>query len=211
MVNDTIPSYIFRYLQAPMTAKRMRVLRSEGYLLSFLGGRSVWIAGIMALLVAGCGNARQTSVSSSQASEPVEDILRMLEQEWHGSPYQYGGDSKSGIDQSTFVTKIFESAFGIALPKTIMEQVKIGDRVAKRSLRAGDLVFFRTSDQDRHVGIYLSGGEFAHVSPADGVRTSRLDESIWQTAYWTAQRVLPATLATPVETTRQPSRKRTGW
>lgn len=165
----------------------------------------------MALLVAGCGYAQQTSVSSSQASEPVEDILRMLEQEWRGTPYQYGGNSKSGIDQPTFITKIYENAFGIALPKTIMEQVKTGKRVAKRSLQAGDLVFFRTSSQDRHVGIYLGGGEFAHASPADGVRISRLDEPVWQTAYWTAQRALSDTLAVPVATIPQPSGKRTGW
>lgn len=194
-----------------MTAKGMRVLRSEGYLLSLLGARSVWTAGIMALLVAGCGHAGQTSVSSAQASEPVEDILRMLEQEWRGTPYQYGGDSRSGIDQSTFVTKIFENAFGVALPKTMMEQVNIGERVAKRSLQAGDLVFFRTSDQDRYVGIYLGGGEFAHVSPADGVRISRLDDTVWQNAYWTAQRVLPATIDAPAATTPQPPGKRTGW
>lgn len=189
----------------------MRVLPNGGSIFSLPGANSMGAAGIIVLFVAGCGYAQQTAVSSSQASEPVEDILRMLEQEWRGTPHQHGGDSRSGIDQSAFVTKIFENAFGIILPKTITEQEALGEHVAKRSLQAGDLVFFRTPSQDRHVGIYLGGGEFAHVSSANGVRTSRLDESVWQTAYWTARRVLPATLVAPVATTQQPPRKRTGW
>ena len=67
--------------------------------------------------------------------------------------------------------------------------------VPKDSLKAGDLVFFRTGGflflfRRRHVGVYLANGEFAHASGSRGVTTSRLDEPFWKKEYKTARRVL---------------------
>jgi cell wall-associated NlpC family hydrolase len=58
-------------------------------------------------------------------------------------------------------------------------------------MRAGDLVFFRTADRQKHVGIYLDDGEFLHASSSQGVTISPMQNDYWQQNYWTARR-LPA-------------------
>ncbi|MDX1531906.1 MAG: NlpC/P60 family protein, partial [Rhodothermales bacterium] len=60
-----------------------------------------------------------------------------------------------------------------------------------------DLVFFRTGPGQRHVGVYLGGGDFVHASSSDGVTVSALG-GYYDRTYWTARRVLPVGVP-PVE------------
>jgi len=121
----------------------------------------------------------------------VENRLRSEVSRWEGTPHIYGGESPQGIDCSSFVQQVYASALRIQLPRTTREQVQSGRSVDRRDLRPGDLVFFRPPSKSRHVGIYLSDGEFAHASTSEGVTRSSIDDAYWQESYWTSRRVLP--------------------
>lgn len=152
-----------------------------------------------ALFLAGCASSRvddptpaHPSTSRSLDGVPTSDVELRLRSEydrWRGTPHVLGGTTSRGLDCSAFVQRVYADAFNMHLPRTTEDQVRIGRKVSARDLAPGDLVFFRPS-KTRHVGIYLSGGEFAHVSSSDGVTISQLDLPYWRNAYWTSRRVL---------------------
>ena len=154
----------------------------------------------------GCGSLKPVEAPSPADEEAVSTILRAETQRWWGTPHR--AQSGKGWDCSAFVQDTYAQVFAVTLPRTTAAQVKMGTKVRRKELRAGDLVFFRPSAKTRHVGFYLGDGEFSHVSSSRGVMISRLDESYWNTRYWTARRVLnkPITSAAP----RRAS-QRTGW
>ena len=85
-----------------------------------------------------------------------------------GVPYVWGGSSpRSGFDCSGFVRYVY-AHFGVSLPHSSYAQFNDGRRVARNSLRPGDLVFF---DGLGHVGMYIGNGRFIHA-PHTGTRVS---------------------------------------
>jgi cell wall-associated NlpC family hydrolase len=155
------------------------------------------------VLLSACGSSSRLAVEPSfpeEASRPqtaddlpfpnVEERLRSEVSKWEGTPHLYGGESPAGIDCSAFVQLVYAAALEVQLPRTTREQVQTGRPVPRRDLRAGDLVFFRPAGKSRHVGIYLSNGEFAHASTSQGVTHSGIDERYWQESFWTSRRVL---------------------
>ncbi|NBB87786.1 MAG: hypothetical protein GVY12_16380 [Bacteroidetes bacterium] len=119
----------------------------------------------------------------------VEATLREAHAAWHGTPHRLGGTTTQGVDCSGFLYVLFPALFNTALPRTTAAQAHAGAPVRASNLQPGDLVFFRPGRKVRHVGVYLSQGEFLHV-PNSGVRVNRLDEPYWANAYWMARRVL---------------------
>lgn len=110
---------------------------------------------------------------------------------WMGTPYEYGGESRDGIDCSAFTQVMFKQTAGIALPRTTEQQVKIGSAVEKENLQFGDLIFFNTTGQNpSHVGIYIGDDMFAHASVSSGVTLSSLYSSYFKKRYTEARRVL---------------------
>ncbi len=112
-----------------------------------------------------------------------------------GTPYRYGGTTRSGIDCSAFVQKSF-GPHDIVLPRVSREQVKEGRYVSKSQLKEGDLVFFATQGGGRvsHVGIIVepngSNSSFIHASSSKGVMVSKLSDTYWSKRYLQARRVL---------------------
>ena len=108
---------------------------------------------------------------------------------WKGTPYRYGGSSKKGIDCSAFVQVGYSSVYQKLLPRTTLELVKKGKQVKRNNAKEGDLVFFRTGRNSRHVGIYLGNSEFLHASQSKGVIISRLDNPYWKRHFWQIRRL----------------------
>lgn len=105
---------------------------------------------------------------------------------WMGVPYRTGGDSKRGTDCSGMTAQIYRKVYHTKLSRSTDGQKKESNKVAKRNLREGDLVFFSSSRSGRkvaHVGIYLKDGKFIHASTSRGVIVSQLKEPYY-TKHW---------------------------
>jgi cell wall-associated NlpC family hydrolase len=134
--------------------------------------------------------------SSAPRHEQVVVVERALAHV--GAPYRWGGSTPAGFDCSGFVRHVYARA-GIALPRTVAAQYRIGVAVGRHDLRPGDLVFF---DRLRHNGIYIGQGEFIHASSGAGrVSVSRLDEP-WFQGHWSGARRIRATSPTDGHVTR---------
>jgi cell wall-associated NlpC family hydrolase len=119
----------------------------------------------------------------------IKTSLLLHYQDWKNTKYKYGGTTKRGIDCSAFVQKTFKSRFNIKIPRTTLLQVKKGEKISRKDLQAGDLVFFKTGRNQRHVGIYLSKGNFMHASTKRGVTISNLNNPYYSSHFWTAKRI----------------------
>ncbi|MGW2022500.1 NlpC/P60 family protein [Streptomyces decoyicus] len=90
-----------------------------------------------------------------------------------GKPYVWGATGPSSYDCSG-LTKAAWKAAGVDLPRTTWDQVKVGQRIATKDLKPGDLVFFY--DDISHVGMYIGDGKMIHAPhPGANVR----EESIY--------------------------------
>jgi cell wall-associated NlpC family hydrolase len=147
------------------------------------------------LLLAGCQSSPPRSSGSagplieSPSLITQQQTLQQLYaqyQQWQGTPYRLGGQSRNGIDCSAFVQTTFHDRFGITLPRTTRQQVHVGVQIAKAELQAGDLVFFRNG---QHVGIYLEEDKFLHASTRLGVTISSMNNIYWSRKYWRSIRV----------------------
>jgi cell wall-associated NlpC family hydrolase len=118
----------------------------------------------------------------------LENMLRNEVRRWYGTPYQFAGRGKHGVDCSAFVMQVIQNLFSVTLPRYSGHQARIGKYVSMRHLRAGDLVFFRINNWN-HVGLYLGNREFAHVSKSRGVRISYINNRYWRVHFWTARRI----------------------
>jgi len=110
---------------------------------------------------------------------------------WYGTPYKFGGESLNGVDCSALVESIYRDAFGLKIPRTTSQQVKIGYKISKNSTKEGDIVFFKTGYNTRHSGIYLENGHFINTSSKYGVTISSLHNPYWKSKYWQSRRVIP--------------------
>ena len=141
-------------------------------------------------------NSNKTQVNKSQRDNGMKEdqlLFYLLRKEfayWQGTPNQFGGNSKNGIDCSAFVKNVYHDGFNITLPRTTQNQVEKGYLVYKNQLQVGDLVFFKTGWRTRHVGIYIGNNEFIHASTSKGVITSKLDNVYWKKNYWQARRII---------------------
>ena len=135
---------------------------------------------------------RQTKKTSYKLHKKnfVTTTLYKEYEKWAGVKYCYGGEDKNGMDCSALVQRIYKEAFNIKLPRTTKEQIKAGKAVSKKALKEGDILFFKTSYNVLHSGIYLEKGEFIHASSKYGVTLSNIRNPYWRAKYYKARRLL---------------------
>lgn len=128
----------------------------------------------------------------------VGDVLVRTARTWIGTPYRYGGQSKSGTDCSGMLMVIYKDVADVSLPRNSAEQRDYCFDIDQYSLQPGDLVFFTTSTQGgkvSHVGMYVGGGKIIHASTSRGVIESSLEENYYKTHYHSSGRVYGITRA----------------
>ncbi len=107
-----------------------------------------------------------------------------------GAPYKNGGISPDGFDCSGFVRYVYQQ-HGVAMPREVREQFKVGKQIDRGQLEPGDLVFFSTvAPGASHVGIVIGGDQFVHAPSERGVvRVESLSQQYWGSRYIGAKRV----------------------
>jgi peptidoglycan DL-endopeptidase CwlO len=125
--------------------------------------------------------ATPVEMRPTTGEKAVEIGLRYL-----GTPYSWAGSSPAGFDCSGFVMYVY-GRLGITLPHSSWMLWSEGRPVARKDLRAGDIVFFNGRS---HVGIYVGNGTFVH-SPHSGdvVKISRFSEDWYGSTFDGARRV----------------------
>lgn len=128
-------------------------------------------------------------------NKTIDGILSEAET-YLGTPYRYGGLTRTGIDCSGFVLSVFGIAAGVNLPRVASAQSQEGERIDKSNLQKGDLIFFSHGrGRISHVAIVYEvtpEGEvkFIHSATSRGVMISSLNDSYWSPKYRFAKRVI---------------------
>ena len=157
-------------------------------------------------LLGACGSTN--SITTRSSSEPSERFIPTMSRsaglaearrfnrlnraytEWRGTPYQWGGTNLKGVDCSAFMQVIFDEYLGEKLPRTTLEQMKLGKKIRRKWIDLGDLVFFKTGPTTYHVGVMVDRRHFLHAGTTGGVMISDLNARYWSVHYLSARRVL---------------------
>ena len=80
---------------------------------------------------------------------------------------------------------------GVAVPREVRDQFRVGKNVDRDQLAPGDLVFFSTvAPGASHVGIVIGGDQFVHAPSERGVvRVESLNSQYWSSRYVGAKRI----------------------
>ncbi len=115
-----------------------------------------------------------------------------------GIRYRWGGKSpETGFDCSGLIVYSAQRSLGLKLPPRSDDIAKIGNKINKKDLQVGDLVFFNTlGTRYSHVGVYLGQNKFVH-SPRRGqvVRIEDMTLRYWTARYTGARRLDPTLIA----------------
>ncbi|MIL09644.1 hypothetical protein BZU93_27680 [Salmonella enterica subsp. enterica] len=112
-----------------------------------------------------------------------------------GIPYKPQGRDEAGIDCWGLPMLVYRNERGIELPEFAgeysdkIEAAEIA-RISRRELGSGrwaevseprmfDLLGFKVSDFESHVGIWIAPGEMLHAVNGDCVKIERFDRGAW--------------------------------
>ncbi|MCD4848023.1 MAG: C40 family peptidase [Candidatus Aegiribacteria sp.] len=133
--------------------------------------------------------AEISSTGSGPRSSIDNDMLKEIDS-WMGTPYLYGGNSRSGVDCSGFTQSVYE-AVDIQIPRTASQQAAAAESINPSNLKFGDLLFFNTSGSGiSHVGIFIGNGFFVHASSSRGVVRESLSKEYYANRIVSAGRYL---------------------
>jgi cell wall-associated NlpC family hydrolase len=136
-------------------------------------------------------NTNMREIESNHRNMKIKQFLHKIHF-YLGTPYKFGGDSRSGMDCSGFVSTVFHENFNIDLPHNAYQIYQACQKLSSNELNLGDLVFFRNSRTRKinHVGIYLVDNYFVHSSLSYGVIISNLRENYYHSRYAGAGRII---------------------
>ena len=138
-----------------------------------------------------------SSCAGHKSKRRRTETLIKTARSYTGTPYKWGGTTRSGMDCSGLLLNSF-NAIDYKIPRTSAEQSKIGKKVSKSDIKKGDLVFFATGKKKRkitHVGLVteVKGKDhikFIHASSSVGVTESNLTSDYYKKRFRYARRIL---------------------
>ena len=140
--------------------------------------------------------ADEASEKKGKSSDKAEKVISTA-RTFIGTPYKYGGTTRSGMDCSALLINSF-SVVKLNLPRSSEAQSKVGTEVKINELQPGDLVFFATGNKKKeitHVGLVTDvrakdNIKFIHASSSLGVVETNLFAEYYQKRFRVARRVI---------------------
>jgi probable lipoprotein NlpC len=146
----------------------------------------------VSFMFSNCASSRKAKAKEHRIAEAIKAA-----RSYTGTPYKWGGTTRSGIDCSALTCHAYE-AINFNLPRTADAQALKGEKVKMSELKPGDLLFFATGKKKRvitHVGMVteVKGKDevkFIHASTSLGVVETNLFSDYYIKRFRGARRMI---------------------
>lgn len=143
-------------------------------------------------MIGGCAGARRAKIRAKQIDQVIQTART-----YTGTPYKWGGTTRSGMDCSGLLINSFRS-INISLPRQSADQALMGEKIKLKQLQEGDLVFFATGKKRRevtHVGLVTEvrakdNIKFIHASTSLGVIETNIFSDYYLKRFRFARRII---------------------
>ena len=158
--------------------------------------KTSWLALKLSLLFLLCLNLCACGLFQTQDSDPIpQDARKVVKTACTqlGKSYRSGGASPAkGFDCSGLLYWAYRKN-GYQMPRISTQQAKVGQAVAKKQARAGDIFVFKVAQSPRglHTGICMGNNDFIH-SPSKGkkVKVDSVNNTYWKERLIAVRRVI---------------------